>query len=77
MYIIDIMIHSLDAIRNRINNPTLFDSSRTMRIIANIITHKIGSVIVIPINIDMEDDLKIKQVKLLLYFTTLIFPIFS
>ncbi len=54
------MISSLDAIRDRSNNPAWFDGSRAMRIIANLITHKIGADIVIPTNINMEDGLKDK-----------------
>jgi len=52
------MLHSLDDIRNRSDNPAWFDGSRAMRIIANIITHKIGADVVIPTNINMEDGLK-------------------
>ncbi len=65
MYDHDMMVNSLDAIRNRSNNPTWFDGSRAMRIIANIITHKIGADVVIPTNINMEDGLrgKIKYIK--------------
>lgn len=56
----DMMVNSLDSIRNRSDNPTWFDGSRAMRVIANIITHKIGASIVIPTNINMEDGLKEK-----------------
>ena len=56
----DMMISSLDNIRDRSDNPTWFDGSRAMRIIANLITHKIGADIVIPTNINMEDGLKFK-----------------
>ena len=56
----DMMISSLDTIRDRSDNPTWFDGSRAMRIIANLITHKIGADIVIPTNINMEDGLKQK-----------------
>lgn len=56
----DMMTSSLDNIRDRSDNPTWFDGSRAMRIIANLITHKIGANIVIPTNINMEDGLKLK-----------------
>lgn len=56
----DMMISSLDAIRDRSDNPTWFDGSRAMRIIVNLITHKIGADIIIPTNINMEDGLKLK-----------------
>ena len=56
----DMMTSSLDNIRDRSDNPTWFDGSRAMRIIANLITHKIGADIVIPTNINMEDGLKLK-----------------
>ncbi len=57
----DMMINSLDAIRNRSDNPAWFDGSRAMRIIANLITHKIGAYVVIPTDINMEDGLKEKM----------------
>lgn len=58
LYDSDMMVHSLDAIRNRSDNPSWFDGSRAMRIIANRIMHKIGAEVVIPTNINMEDGLK-------------------
>lgn len=58
MYDHDMMVNSLDAIRARSDNPTWFDGSRAMRIIANLITHKIGADVVIPTNINMEDGLR-------------------
>lgn len=56
----DMMVNSLDAIRERSDNPAWFDGSRAMRIIANIIIHKIGADTVIPTDINMEDGLKNK-----------------
>ena len=56
----DMMVNSLDAIRDRSDNPAWFDGSRAMRIIANIIIHKIGADTVIPTDINMEDGLKNK-----------------
>lgn len=58
MYDRDMMRSSLNAIRDRSDNPSWFDGSRAMRIVANLITHKIGADIVIPTNINMEDGLK-------------------
>lgn len=43
-----------------IDNPSWFDGARALRIIANLVTHKIGANIVIPTNINMEDGLKQK-----------------
>lgn len=54
------MVHSLDSIRKRSDNPTWFDGSRAMRIIVNLITHKVGAEVIIPTNINMEDGLKAK-----------------
>ena len=54
----DMMVSSLDAIRDRSDNPAWFDGARAMRIIVNLITHKIGADVVIPTNINMEDGLK-------------------
>lgn len=56
----DMKISSLDAIRDRSDNPSWFDGARALRIIANLVTHKIGANIVIPTNINMEDGLKQK-----------------
>ncbi len=59
----DMMNTSLDSIRDRSDNPTWFDGSRAMRIIANLITHKIGASVVIPTNINMEDGLRNRLIK--------------
>lgn len=54
----DMMVSSLDAVRNRSDNPLWFDGSRAMRFIVNCITHKIDAKYVIPTNINMEDGIK-------------------
>ena len=56
----DMMVTSLDAKRNRSDNKAWFDGARAMRIIVNLITHKVGADIMIPTNINMEDGLKNK-----------------
>lgn len=58
LYDRDMMVTSLDAIRDRSDNPLWFDGSRAMRLIVNSITHKIGASTVIPTNINMEDGLR-------------------
>jgi len=60
LYDHDIMVSSLDTIRNRSDNPSWFDGARAMRIIANSITHKVGADVIIPTNINMEDGLRNK-----------------
>lgn len=54
----DALKTSLEAIRNRSDNPLWFDGCRAMRLIVNLITHKIGAKYVIPTSINMEDGLK-------------------
>ena len=54
----DMMVSSLDAVRNRSDNPLWFDGSRAMRFIVNCITHKIDAKYIIPTNINMEDGIK-------------------
>lgn len=54
----DMMVSSLDAVRNRSDNPLWFDGSRVMRFIVNCITHKIDAKYVIPTNINMEDGIR-------------------
>ena len=54
------LITSLDKIRNRSDNPKWFDCSRAMKVITNIISHKIDAKYIIPTKINMEDGLKSK-----------------
>jgi hypothetical protein len=51
---------SLDEIRNRSDNPLWFDGSRAMKVITNVISHKVGAKYIIPTKINMEDGLKEK-----------------
>lgn len=54
------LITSLDKIRNNSDNPKWFDGSRAMKIITNLISHKINAKYIIPTKINMEDGLKNK-----------------
>lgn len=51
---------SLDKIRQNSDNPKWFDGSRAMKIITNLISHKIDAKYIIPTKINMEDGLKNK-----------------
>lgn len=51
---------SLDEIRKRSNNPLWFDGSRAMKVITNVISHKVGAKYIIHTKINMEDGLKEK-----------------
>lgn len=54
----DALITSLDRIRNNSDNPLWFDGSRAMKVITNLISHKIKAKYIIPTKINMEDGLK-------------------
>jgi len=54
----DALVTSLDAIRNRSDNPGWFDGSRAMKVTTNLISHKIDAKYIIPTKINMEDGLK-------------------
>lgn len=56
----DALKTSLDEIRNRSDNPLWFDGSRAMKVITNLISHKINAKYIIPTKINMEDGLKNK-----------------
>lgn len=58
LYDHDMIVTSLDVIRERSDNPLWFDGSRAMRLVVNAITHKIGAKYVIPTNINMEDGIR-------------------
>lgn len=49
---------SLDAVRDRSDNPVWFDGSRAMKATTNLISHKIKAKYIIPTKINMEDGLK-------------------
>lgn len=52
------LVTSLDRIRNNSDNPKWFDGSRAMKVITNLISHKIDAKYIIPTKINMEDGLK-------------------
>ena len=52
------LITSLDRIRANSDNPLWFDGSRAMKVITNLISHKIDSKYIIPTKINMEDGIK-------------------
>lgn len=52
------LITSLDRIRANSDNPLWFDGSRAMKVITNLISHKINSKYIVPTKINMEDGLK-------------------
>lgn len=54
------LVTSLDEIRQRSDNPLWFDGSRAMKVITNLISHKVDAKYIIPTKINMEDGLKNK-----------------
>ena len=54
----DALITSLDKIRENSDNPLWFDGSRAMKVITNLISHKVDAKYIIPTKINMEDGLK-------------------
>lgn len=54
----DALVTSLDKIRQNSDNPLWFDGSRAMKVITNLISHKIDAKYIIPTKINMEDGLK-------------------
>lgn len=57
-YDTDALVTSLDRIRSNSDNPLWFDGSRAMKVITNLISHKIDAKYVIPTKINMEDGIK-------------------
>jgi len=51
---------SLDYIRQQSDNPKWFDGARAMKVITNLISHKIDAEYIIPTKINMEDGLRNK-----------------
>ncbi len=51
---------SLNRIRANSDNPLWFDGSRAMKVITNVISHKISAKYIIPTKINMEDGLSQK-----------------
>ncbi len=60
------LITSLEKIRQNSDNPKWFDGSRAMKVITNLISHKVNAKYIIPTKINMEDGLKSKLNKKLL-----------
>ncbi len=58
----DALITSLDRIRANSDNPKWFDGSRAMKVITNLISHKIDAKYIIPTKINMEDGLKRQKI---------------
>lgn len=54
----DAFISSLDKVRQNSDNPLWFDGSRAMKVITNLVSHKIDAKYIIPTKINMEDGLK-------------------
>lgn len=54
----DALVTSLDKIRENSDNPLWFDGSRAMKVITNLISHKVDAKYIVPTKINMEDDLK-------------------
>lgn len=52
------LITSLDRIRQNSDNPLWFDGSRAMKVITNLVSHKIGAKYIVPTKVNMEDGLK-------------------
>lgn len=54
----DAYVTSLNKIRERSDNPLWFDGSRAMKVITNLISHKVDAKYIIPTKINMEDGIK-------------------
>lgn len=52
------LVTSLDRVRHNSDNPKWFDGSRAMKVITNLISHKVNAKYIIPTKINMEDGLK-------------------
>lgn len=57
----DAFVTSLDIIRQNSDNPKWFDGSRAMKVITNLVSHKIDAKYIIPTKINMEDGLKMQK----------------
>ena len=51
----DALVTSLNAIKERSDNPVWFDGSRAMKVITNLIGHKINAKYIIPTKLNMEN----------------------
>ena len=54
----DALVTSLDRIRKNSDNPIWFDGSRAMKVITNLVSHKVNAKYIIPTKINMEDGIK-------------------
>ncbi len=70
MYDRNALITSLDNIRQHSDNPKWFDGARAMKIITNLISHKINAKYIVPTRINMEDGLKQKLIHEMGFDTT-------
>ena len=52
------LVTSLDKIRQNSDNPLWFDCARAMKVITNLISHKVDAKYIIPTKINMEDGIK-------------------
>lgn len=52
------LVTSLDKIRQNSDNPLWFDCSRAMKVITNLVSHKVDAKYIIPTKINMEDGIK-------------------
>lgn len=59
----DALVSSLDKVRQNSDNPKWFDGSRAMKVITNLISHKVNAKYIVPTKINMEDGLKHKLLK--------------
>lgn len=56
------LVVSLDYIRQKSDNPKWFDGARAMKMITNLVSHKIHAKYIVPTKINMEDGLR-NQIK--------------
>ena len=54
------LVTSLDQIRKNSDTPNWIDGSRAMKVITNLISHKVNTKYIIPTKINMEDGIKKK-----------------
>ncbi len=59
----DALVTSLNKIRDNSDNPLWFDGSRAMKVITNLISHKVDVKYIVPTKINMEEGLKIVLIK--------------
>jgi hypothetical protein len=56
----DSLVSSLEKVRNNSGNTKWFDGSRAMKVITNLIAHKVAAKYIIPTKINMENGIKNK-----------------